>query len=293
MFHRLLVPAILLAALCACSQSDAPPAADAAATPSAPAVEAPAAAPGADTSAPADATTAPASAEATAAAAAAAAAASAPDPNAPPPREGTDYDAVATPQSTWAPADGRIEIAEVFSYQCVHCSEFQPLVTQYTSNLPADVRWQYVPAAFGGTWSEFARAYFAADIMGVQKRTHDAVFNGVFVEQKIKTGTPEEIADFYGTLGVDRNRFLATMASFGVTAKLNRAKQFALATGVTATPTLIINGRWRVNVTTDRGFKGMLETANFIIQKERAAGATAAPGPASGPAIAASTAPAR
>ena len=292
MFRRLLAPAIVLATLSACSQSAPPPATDPAATPTAPAVtQTPAAEPAPATDAAAastDAAVPPATAEA-------APPAAAPDPNAPAPRQGTDYEAIAIPQPTWAPADGRIEIAEVFSYQCVHCAEFQPLVTQYTSKLPADVRWQYVPAAFGGTWNDFARAYFAADIMGVQKRTHDAVFNGVFVEQKVKSGKPEEIAEFYGSLGVDKAKFLATMTSFGVTAKLNRAKQFALAAGVTATPTLVINGRWRINVTTDRGFKGMLETANFIIQKERTAAATAAPsaGPATGPAIAASAPVAR
>ncbi len=284
MFRRLLAPAILLALLSACSQPTAPPASEPAATSAAaPATETAAEAtptPASDAAAPAEGATPPATADA--------APPAAPDPNAPEPRVGTDYEAIAVPQPTWGAADGRIELAEVFSYQCVHCAEFQPLVTQYTSKLPADVRWEYVPAAFGGTWNEFARAYFAAEVMGVQKRTHEAVFNGVFVEQKIKTGKPEEIADLYAGLGVDRAKFLATMSSFGVTAKLNRAKQFGLRTGVTATPTLIINGKWRVNVTTDRGFKGMLETANFLIQKERSASANIA-GPASGPASAASS----
>ena len=287
MFRHLLVPVILLASLSACSQPAAPPASDAAATPAAaPATGASTAeatsAPVADAAAPTEgATPPPATAEASTTPAA-------PDPGAPEPRIGTDYEAIAMPQPTWGAADGRIELAEVFSYQCVHCAEFQPLVTKYTSKLPADVRWEYVPAAFGGTWNEFARAYFAADVMGVQKRTHDAVFNGMFIDKKIKTGTPEEIADLYAGLGVDRAKFVATMNSFGVTAKLNRAKQFGLRTGVTATPTLIINGKWRLNVTTDRGFKGMLETANFLIQKERAVSASL-PGPATGPAIAASS----
>lgn len=287
MFRRLLAPAILLALLSACSQPAAPPASDTASTPAAaPATDTaagttPAPAPASAAAAPAEGATPPASAES-------AAPPAAPDPNAPEPRVGTDYEAIAVPQPTWGAADGRIELAEVFSYQCVHCAEFQPLVTQYTSQLPADVRWEYVPAAFGGTWNDFARAYFAADVMGVQKRTHDAVFNGVFIEQKVKSGKPEEIADLYAGLGVDRAKFLATMSSFGVTAKLNRAKQFGLRTGVTATPTLVVNGKWRVNVTTDRGFKGMLETTNFLIQKERAASANIA-GPATGPAIAASS----
>ena len=286
MFRRLLAPAILLASLSACSQPASPPASDAAATPAVgSATDATAAnaapAPATDAVAPAQGAVPPATVEA-------ATPPAVPDPNAPEPRVGTDYEAIAVPQPTWGTADGRIELAEVFSYQCVHCAEFQPLVTQYTSKLPADVRWEYVPAAFGGTWNDFARAYFAADVMGVQKRTHDAVFNGVFIDKKIKTGKPEEIADLYASLGVDRVKFVAAMNSFGVTAKLNRAKQFGLRTGVTATPTLIINGKWRINVTTDRGFKGMLETANFLIQKERVASA-GIPGPATGPAITASS----
>ena len=63
---------------------------------------------------------------------------------------------------------------------------------------------------------------------------------------------------------------MAAMQSFGVTAKLNRARQFALRTGVTATPTIIVNGKYRVNITTDRSWKGMLQTVNFLVAKERA-----------------------
>ena len=109
----------------------------------------------------------------------------------------------------------------------------------------------------------------------MHKRTHDAVFKAVFVDQSIKTGTQDEIADTYAKWGVDRAKFLATMQSFGVTAKLNRARQFAMRTGVNATPTIIINGKYRVVVTQDRGFPGMLATTNFLIAKERAALAAA------------------
>ena len=65
------------------------------------------------------------------------------------------------------------------------------------------------------------------------------------------------------------------MNSFGITSKVNRAKQFALRTGVQATPTIIFNGKYRVSVTRDRGFEGMLRTVDFLIAKERAATAAA------------------
>jgi thiol:disulfide interchange protein DsbA len=192
------------------------------------------------------------------------------------PRLGTDYELLPTPQPTFAPASGKIEIDEVFSYRCIHCAEFQPSVNAWEKTKPADVNWVYVPAAFGESWDDFARAYYAAEIMGVRERTHNMVFKGVFEDNLIKTGSQEEIADMYGKFGVDRNTFLATMQSFGVTAKLNRSRQFALRTGVQATPTIILNGKYRVSVTRDRGFDGLLKTVDFLIAQERNATATAA-----------------
>jgi thiol:disulfide interchange protein DsbA len=271
MIRRTLASLALLLPLVACSPSPSTSDTTAPAA-TAPAAETPAAAPAA-----AEASTAPAADTSTPAAAPAATpapAAPAPMTAADAPRLGTDYDLLSTPQPTFAPAAGKIEIDEVFSYRCIHCAEFQPSVNAWEKTMPADVHWVYVPAAFGGAWDDFARAFYAAEIMGVRERTHDMVFKGIFEDSLVKTGTPEEIADMYGKFGVDRNTFLATMQSFGVTAKLNRSRQFALRNGVEATPTIILNGKYRVSATRDRGFEGMLKTVDFLIAQERAAGAT-------------------
>lgn len=285
MFRRFLVSTVLLAALAACSKTETPASTDAA--PAADATTAPAAAQAPTTDVASASTTdasAPAAAASSAPAAAAAPVAPAPvDPNAPAPRLGTDYEVITVPQPTWNPADGRIEVVEVFSYMCIHCAEFQPNVDVYKPKLPADVRWSYVPAAFGGPWNEAAKAFFTAETMGVQERTHDAVFNAIFVGKEVTAGKPEEFVNLYGKLGVDKAKFQAIMGSFGITAKLNRAHQFALRTGVNATPTVIINGKYRVNITQDRGAKGMLDTVSYLVAQERAAqsapAATATPTP--------------
>jgi thiol:disulfide interchange protein DsbA len=184
------------------------------------------------------------------------------------PQQGHDFEILPTPQPTWG--QGKIEVAEVFSYRCIHCAEFQPKVNAWKQTMPADVRWEYVPGVFGGSWDTFARAFFAAQLLGVQARTHDKVFNSVFVEQAAGNGSAEDIAAMYAKWGVDKAKFLAAMNSFGVTAKLNRAKQFGMRSGIEGTPTLIVNGKYRVSVTPDHGFEGMLSTANWLIAKERA-----------------------
>jgi len=182
------------------------------------------------------------------------------------PVAGKDYVVLANAQPTWG--TGGIEVAEVFSYSCVHCAEFQPLVNAWKKKLPADVRFVYVPAVFGGVWDNTARAYFAAEALGVQAKTHDAIFKAFFIDRKIKTGSVDELADVYAGLGVDRKKMLDTMNGFTVSSKLNRARQFALRAGVNSTPSIIVNGKYRV---TAKSLESTLQITDFLVQKERAA----------------------
>lgn len=189
------------------------------------------------------------------------------------PRVGVDYEVLPTPQPTYG--RGGIEVAEVFSYRCIHCAKFQPSVDAWLKSNGAGLRWEYVPAAFGGTWDDFARAFFAAQALGVQQKTHAAVFKAIFELKKISTGTPEEIATMYAGLGVDKSKFLAAMKSPAVDLKLRKAHDFAVRTGIQGTPTLILDGKYRIAATTDRGFDGMLSTLDYLLFKERAAQAAA------------------
>ena len=136
--------------------------------------------------------------------------------------------------------------------------------------LAADVRFRYVPGAFGGPSDNFARGFFAAETMGLLDKTHDGVFKAFFVDRKFQTGSLEEIADHYASEGANRDAFLSTMNSFAVTAKVNRARQFALRTNVQATPTMIINGKYSATTTNDRGPEGLLATIDYLVAVERA-----------------------
>ena len=102
-------------------------------------------------------------------------------------------------------------------------------------------------------------------------KTHEAVFRAVHEEHAISSGTPEEIAGLYAKFGVDHDKFLAAMNDPGTDQRLAHARQFVLATGIQGTPTIIIDGRYRISATVDRGFPGMLATADYLIALERAA----------------------
>ena len=183
------------------------------------------------------------------------------------PVEGTDYVLIDNGQP-YAPLAGKIEVVEVFGYWCSHCAEFQPTLSAWQRKLPADVRFTYVPAVFTAG-DAFARAYFAAEHFRVLGKTHDAMFPAIHVAGLLpQNASVDEIATYYGQRGLDATKAAAYMQSPAVDAKLEHAHQFALRSGVEGTPTLIVNGRYRV---TARTHEDGLRIASQLIAQLRAA----------------------
>ena len=188
------------------------------------------------------------------------------------PVAGQDY--VEIDVGPWAGKPGRIEVAEVFGYTCPHCAHLEPQLRQWKARQGKDVDLVPVPAAFGGSWDPWARAYFAADSLGVAARTHQAVFDAIHANGTLpRNATAQELAAFYAGQGVDPERFRAALADPKVEAQLRRSAAFVRAAGLEGTPTLIVNGRYRVQA---RGFDDMLRTADWLIARERAAAKPAA-----------------
>ena len=245
---------VLLPLFTACSKQD-----DQAATPAVDTVAA------AATPAPAD--VAPA-AEATTADAAPTAPISVSPPSGPAPVAGTDYVEIPGGQA-FAPAAGKVEVAEVFGYTCPHCAQFQPLIDGWKAKQPADVNVISVPAAFGGYWVTYARAFFAAETLGVLDKSHDAMFNALHVARSLNLeSTPEDIGKFYAQYGVDPKTFASTMKGFAVETKLNRAKQFAMRSKIEGTPSVVVNGKYLVSVD-ERGYEPMFNTIEHLVARER------------------------
>ncbi|HRN62188.1 MAG TPA: thiol:disulfide interchange protein DsbA/DsbL [Luteimonas sp.] len=185
---------------------------------------------------------------------------------------GEHYDLVQGGQP-FEPLDGKIEVVEVFNYVCPACAMFQPLVSSWKARLPADVRFTYLPAPFGGTWDPYVRAYYAAEAMGIADKAHDGVFKAIHVDRTLKgergPDSPADIAKVYAQFGADPAQFTSTMSSFTVNAKFGRAKQYIAQQRANQTPLMFVNGRYRIK---GRNFEEMLQNTDRVIAQVRAGG---------------------
>jgi thiol:disulfide interchange protein DsbA len=184
---------------------------------------------------------------------------------------GTDYVVIQGGQP-FDPLDGKIEVVEVFGYVCPACNAFQSSVRAWKAKLPADVRVTYVPAQFGPDWIPYAHAFYAAESLGLVDKTHDAVYDAIHTKNTLPgegdKPTAAPIAAFYANYGVSAEQFTNAMNSFAINGKLNKAKQFAIRSQISGTPSLIVDGKYLVK---GRNWDDMLRIADQLIAQERAA----------------------
>jgi len=187
-------------------------------------------------------------------------------------QEGEHYERISGPDVS--DADGIIEVVEVFSYMCPHCANFQPHVEPWHSELPDDVEFSRVPVSFNRSWEPFARAYYTADVLDILDESHDRLFEALHGEGR-NIRSISDLAEFHSEFGVSPESFTSTARSFPVESRMRMGNASIGKWRVRSTPTLIINGKYRVSPRRGGTFEEMLEVADHLIERERAAVQTA------------------
>lgn len=187
------------------------------------------------------------------------------------------------PAEPYAPQEGKVEVTEVFSYACPACYRFREFMEKLAAGLPANAFVDFLPMSFrpDEDWPIFQRAYYAAQALGIAEQTHDAVFDAVWktnelatqdvAARKLKDPLPsiEDAARFYAhAANIDPAAFRAAAQSFGVDTKVRRADQLARSWKIDSTPTLVINGRYRVTPRSAGDYEKMIEVAAWLVAKE-------------------------
>lgn len=192
------------------------------------------------------------------------------------PVAGVDYIEIPGGQP-YAPQAGKVEVAEAFGYPCPHCAHFEPLLEDWKTKLPANASFVAVPAAFGGPWDTFARAYFAAEAAGLTEKTHVPMFVAIHADRQLPpNAAPEQIAAFYAKHGADPAAFLKSMASPEVEAKFVHARDFLARSEIQGTPSIgtpmmIVAGKYRIDAG-EGGYEKMLATVDKLVARESASG---------------------
>lgn len=160
-----------------------------------------------------------------------------------------------------------IRVREFFSYGCIHCRNFDPLIEDWKRTLPEDVVFERTPAAFSPVWTLLAQGYYALEEVGALEENHDRLFRAIH-DNRRQFLSPEMLADFVDGYGTTREAFLRAFESPAVRRKVRETEVAQRALGITGVPTLVVNDRYRVGM--DVGRKTALDVVDHLVAELRA-----------------------
>ena len=178
---------------------------------------------------------------------------------------GHDYVVLDVPQRL--ENNGKIEVAEFFSWGCPHCYEFYPKLSRWLATLPKDHSFKRVPVGLGHPeWEALAKAYYALQSTGDVDRLDSQIFENIH-KNHVWLYDEKSITTWVGRHGVDVARFTAAFRSFGVNTSEAQAEQKAEDFRIPGVPTLAIANKYMVSGEQEK----MLTTSTQLIAMEQAA----------------------
>jgi thiol:disulfide interchange protein DsbA len=175
------------------------------------------------------------------------------------------YEIISPAQPTQHP--DKIEVIEFFWYGCPHCYSFEPLLDNWSKNLPKNVEFIRQPAAFNELWSKHAKAYYTAEALGIVDKVHADLFDAI-QNKKESLDTEEALSKFFIAHGVNETQLKEAYNSFVVDSKMRQAPLMAARYGITGVPAIIINGKYKTNGTLAGSHEKMIEVMNQLIKQE-------------------------
>lgn len=162
-----------------------------------------------------------------------------------------------------------VEVREFFSYACPHCHDFEPRMQAWTEQMGDRVHVVHTPVTFGrDAWEVLARAYFAAETLGIIQDTHTLMFQAIH-QQGRQFPNAEAVAQFYASVAaVSEADVVEAMNSFAVTSRINQANRLVGEYGVPGTPAVAVAGKYLIDVRAAGGQAGLLEVAESLVSRE-------------------------
>jgi len=179
------------------------------------------------------------------------------------------YDRIVPNQPTETP-QGVIEVVDVFGYRCPHCFNYLPVLEGFEQQIPADVQVRHMPAIFRKDWELPARAFYTAELLGITQKMHRPIFEAMHVDKRAM----DDVASWrqlFVDHGVSAEDFDKTFKSFAVESGIRKSVVMQGRYGVSGTPSMIVNGKYRISPGVAGGFENMIKIAEGLIALERKA----------------------
>lgn len=175
--------------------------------------------------------------------------------------EGTHYSIISD-----SPVTNEKGVTEYFSFSCPGCFAIEPHITALVGLQPK-LNFRRVHMPFGGSNAKISQKAFAL-MESLDGAEHtDAIFSQIHVARK-GFRRDQDVIDFFQGLGYERELLEKTINSFAVDAKIRNMNKVGSKMRIRSVPTIIVNGKYQVNVALIRSSAYLSALVDFLNQKK-------------------------
>ncbi len=156
-------------------------------------------------------------------------------------------------------------VREYFSYGCIHCRNFEPLLDEWRATMPEGSTFERSPVAFSPDWQLLAQTYFTLKRLNALEQNHMRLFRAIHDNGR-QFATPDTMADFVDGNGTTRDEFLRMFNSPDVRRDLRDADAIQRNIVISSVPTLVVADEYVVNM--DVGRKQALDVVDHLLTQQ-------------------------
>lgn len=177
---------------------------------------------------------------------------------------GEHYEVIETAERRRPGAN--VEVVEYFSYACVHCKNFDPMIHEWLETKPDNVDFSRVPVTFSPQWALLAQAYYTLEALDILDENHDRIFRRLHNTRRM-FASAEDVAEFVDGNGATAAEFLEAWNGPEVRRMLREGEAAQREVVIRAVPAIAVNGAYLVSM--DVGRKVALEVVDHLIALEQ------------------------
>ena len=180
--------------------------------------------------------------------------------------EGNHYQLLDNPSRRRA--GDPITVEEFFSYTCIHCKNFDPLIEKWQLAQSDAVSFSRSPVVFAANWATLGKTYHAMDQLGILDPNHDRLFRQIH-DNRQNFGTADEVAEFIDGKGATKQEFLKAFNSSEVRRALGESDAGQRTNSILTVPTLIVACKYSITLNDSVGRKTAIDVLDHLIALEQ------------------------
>lgn len=163
-----------------------------------------------------------------------------------------------------------VEVVEYFSYACVHCRNFDPMIKDWINTLPEGSSFRRVHISYSPELELLARTYIVLESQGALAENHERIFDAIH-DRGRQFLSLEMLTNFVDGFGIDRTTFTDAFNSSTASMTVRKNEREFREASLTGVPSLVVANKYVVSAGVGGiGRKQSLEIARELVLAELA-----------------------